>query len=84
MADKVQVNTEELIHQLDIDAVNSQTSGEQREVVYCTISTYRQPDTLSVGDVAPPLHLARLSDGKRISLSPSDGTPFVLFFGSYT
>ncbi len=84
MADKVQVNTEELIDSRDVDTVNNQTDEAKREVVYCTISTYRQPDRLSVGDPAPSLHLARLSDGKMIALSPSDGTPLVLFFGSYT
>ena len=79
-----QTNNSELILQPDIDLVNRQPDAETREIVACTISTYRQPNKLSVGDAAPDLHLTSLGSGLELPLVPRDGSPLVLFFGSYT
>ena len=60
-------------------------SGEERETVLATVSRFRRPDTLRIGDQMPDLELLRLEGGDRISLrSLLDDRALVLVFGSFT
>ena len=59
--------------------------GDEREVVLATVTRFRRPDTLRIGDQMPDLELLRLEGGDRISLrSLLGGRPLVLVFGSFT
>ena len=55
-----------------------------RYAITCAVTAYRRPDTLEVGDPAPPLELLDLATGRPARLSPGETRPLVLFFGSYT
>jgi hypothetical protein len=60
-------------------------SGEEREPVVATVSRFRRPDTLHVGDPLPELDLLRLDTAESTPLrSLLDGRPLVLVFGSFT
>lgn len=65
--------------------VDSVPDPELRAVMVCALTTYRQADTLAVGDRAPSVVLTDLESGRPVGLddSPRD-RPLVLFFGSYT
>jgi hypothetical protein len=59
-------------------------AGPLREAVFCTVSTYRRPDRLSVGDPVPELTLTRLKSDGPVELAAPRDRPLVLIFGSYT
>ena len=59
--------------------------GDEREVVVATVSRYRRPDRLAVGDPLPDLAAARLDGGTHVALgSLADDRPLLLVFGSFT
>jgi hypothetical protein len=58
---------------------------DERETVVATVSRFRRPERLGVGDPLPRLGLLRLEDGRPVPLgSLVDGRPLVLVFGSFT
>lgn len=66
-------------------AYAEELEGAGREVVVATVSRYRRPDRLAVGDPLPDLAAARLDDGRRVALGAlADGRPLLLVFGSFT
>jgi hypothetical protein len=57
----------------------------EREPVLATVSRFRRPDRLRVGDALPNLELLRHDDGSAVQLeSLVTGQPLVLVFGSFT
>lgn len=57
----------------------------ERDVVVSTVSRYRRPERLRVGDALPAGAVHRLGDGTQVSLeSLGAGRPLVLVFGSFT
>lgn len=59
--------------------------ADERETVVATVSRFRRPDRLRVGDALPELELLRLEDGTETRLaSLAGGRPLVLVFGSFT
>ena len=84
MATLRQIDEDKLIDRHDIDAVKAQRDPVVREAMVCSLTTYRQPDRLFVGDAVPSLKLAHLGNGEKITFKPENGKPLVLFFGSYT
>jgi hypothetical protein len=57
----------------------------EREAVVATVTRFRRPDNLQVGDGLPELELLRLEDARPAALrSLVDGRPLVLVFGSFT
>ena len=59
--------------------------ADERETVLATVTRFRRPDRLRVGDALPDLELPRLEDGEMIRLvSLARGRPLVLVFGSFT
>ena len=68
----------------DRELIEKQTDPELREAIECTVTTYRRPDRLDVGDAIPDLTLQRLDGTGGVRLSGLRGRPLVLFFGSYT
>jgi hypothetical protein len=60
-------------------------SGDERETVVATVTRFRRPESLGIGDPLPELELLRLEDAEPVSLgSLVDGRPLVLVFGSFT
>jgi hypothetical protein len=57
---------------------------ELRETMLCTVTTFRRPDRLSVGDPMPDILFVRLDSGTEMRLPSLPPRPLVLFFGSYT
>jgi hypothetical protein len=59
--------------------------GDERETVVSTVTRFRRPDRLRLGDPLPSLEVLGLEDGRPVSLaSLVDGRPLVLVFGSFT
>ena len=59
--------------------------AEERETIVATVTRFRRPDSLQVGDALPELRLLRLEDGDTVGLaSLVVGKPLVLVFGSFT
>jgi hypothetical protein len=59
--------------------------GDERDTVVATVSRFRRPDRLRVGDALPQLELLRFEDRQPVPLgSLVDGRPLVLVFGSFT
>ena len=61
-------------------------SADERETVVATVSRFRRPDVLRVGDALPEVELLRLEDGAPLPLGSlaTGGMPVVLVFGSFT
>lgn len=60
-------------------------AGDEREAVVATVTRFRRPDRLGVGDPLPGLDLLRLDDGVQVPLgSLVTDRPLVLVFGSFT
>jgi hypothetical protein len=58
---------------------------DERELVVRTVTRFRRPDRLQLGDELPQLELLQLADGERVRLmSLVQGRPVVLVFGSFT
>lgn len=64
--------------------IDSIEDEDLKELVYCTVTTYRRPDRLHVGDPVPALEMTPLEEGPKVALNAARGRPLVLFFGSYT
>lgn len=79
-----QIDEGQLIDKRDIEGLNAQSDPERREAMFCSLTTYRRPDRLFVGDPVPSLELVHLGTSEKTSLRPKRGQPVVLFFGSYT
>lgn len=59
--------------------------ADERETVVATVTRFRRPDMLRVGDALPELDLLRLDDARPVALrSLVDRRPLVLVFGSFT
>ena len=60
--------------------------ADERDTVVATVSRFRRPDRLRVGDALPPVELLRLEDGAPIRLGSltTRQVPLVLVFGSFT
>ena len=59
--------------------------ADERATVLETVTRFRRPDRLGVGDELPTLELLRLDFGARVELrSLVTGKPLVLVFGSFT
>jgi len=59
--------------------------AEDRDTVLATVTRFRRPDRLHVGDALPKLELLRLEDDRTAELrSLVTGKPLVLIFGSFT
>ena len=60
-------------------------TGDERETVVSTVTRFRRPDRLWVGDPLPDLEVLGLEDGRPVRLgSLVAGRPLVLVFGSFT
>ncbi len=75
---------DELIDPRDKAYIDAMPSGALREAAFCTVTHFRRPDRLSVGDPIPALELSPLKTGARIDLEAPRDRPLVLIFGSYT
>jgi hypothetical protein len=59
--------------------------AEERETVVATVTRFRRPDSLLVGDGLPEHDLLALDDTRPVALSSLvDSRPLVLVFGSFT
>jgi hypothetical protein len=59
--------------------------ADERDTVLDTVTRFRRPERLRVGDELPELELLRLDDGSAVELaSLVAGRPLVLVFGSFT
>ena len=59
--------------------------ADERDTVLETVTRFRRPDRLRVGDELPDLALLQLDDGTPVELgSLVIGRPLVLVFGSFT
>ena len=60
-------------------------ADDERHVVVSTVTRFRRPDHLQVGDALPQLELLRLDDATRAQLgSVMTDRPLVIVFGSFT
>ena len=68
----------------DVEYAQSLPADERKTVVE-TVSRFRRPDSLGIGDALPELELLRLEDGAPVALaSLVADRPLVLVFGSFT
>ena len=59
--------------------------ADERETVVATVTRFRRPDSLRVGDELPDLELLQLEGARPAPLrSLVDGRPLALVFGSFT
>jgi hypothetical protein len=59
--------------------------ADERETVLATVTRFRRPDRLRIGDALPDLELLRHADGGPVRLhSVVTGRPLVIVFGSFT
>ena len=66
-------------------AYAEQLDGDERELVVATVTRYRRPERLAVGDPLPDLAAARLEDGGLVPLrEQARERPLLLVFGSFT
>jgi len=58
---------------------------DARDMVLSTVTRFRRPERLRIGDHLPALEAPRLEDGRPVSLgSLVNERPLVLVFGSFT
>jgi hypothetical protein len=73
------------VHPQDLEGVYAQTDPAEQEAMICSITTYRSPNQLNVGDALPPVALTSLESRQTVDLRTlAAERPLVLFFGSYT
>ena len=66
-------------------AYAEELEGDEREVVVATVSRYRRPERLRVGDELPDVAAARLDGDERVELRDLvREQPLFLVFGSFT
>ena len=59
--------------------------GDERDTVLATVTRFRRPERLRVGDALPEAELLHHEDARRVPLgSLVEGRPLVLVFGSFT
>jgi len=79
------IDESQFVHKRDLEDVNAQTDPVEREAMICSITTYRAPNKLNVGDAIPHLELTALASRHKLDLRTlAQERPLVLFFGSYT
>ena len=79
------IDETQFVHQQDLEEIYAQTDLVEREAMICSITTYRSPNKLNVGDIIPHVQLVALESGQKIDLRTlAEKRPLVLFFGSYT
>ena len=72
------------LHPRDLQYLET-LAGDEREAAVSTITRFRRPDRLRVGDALPHLELLRCEDGRPVQLeSLVGGRPLLLVFGSFT
>ena len=80
-----QLDESQFVCRRDLEEVNAQTDPVQREAMVCSITTYRTPNKLDVGDPIPHLELTSLETRQVQNLEVLiQNQPLVLIFGSYT
>ena len=72
------------LDELDAAYIASVADETLRDTMLCTVTTYRRPDRLQVGDPPPDVEFLRLEDGNPVRLTFPSERPIVLIFGSYT
>ena len=66
-------------------AYAEELDADEREAVVATVSRYRHPDRLRVGDPLPALGAVALDDGSLVQLGDlARDQPLLLVFGSFT
>ena len=66
-------------------AYAEQLAGDEREIVVSTVTRYRRPDSLGVGDPLPDIAAARhLAEGDRRAVVEAGERPLLVVFGSFT
>ena len=76
--------TERYLDPRDAEYAATLPAGE-RDTVLETVTRFRRPDRLRVGDELPDLAVLQLDDGTPVELrSLITGRPLVLVFGSFT
>lgn len=79
------IDESQFVNQQDLEGVYAQTDPVEREAMICSITTYRSPTKLNVGDSVPHIELTALESGQKVDLrAVAEKRPIVLFFGSYT
>ncbi len=73
-----------LIESRDLEHIEKEKDETRRRRIISTLTTYRRPDRLAVGDPVPDLTLARLDGAQGVQLAAPRTRPLVLIFGSYT
>ncbi len=74
----------ETVHPGDGEYIATLEDPLLREAAFCTVTTYRQPEKLKVGDPVPAVELTEMTTGAKISTAVQFGKPLFLIFGSYT
>lgn len=76
--------TKPYLDRRDLEYVQT-LADDERRVAVSTVTRFRRPDQLEVGDALPQLELQRLEDGTRVQLeSVATDEPLVMVFGSFT
>ena len=79
------IDESQFVHKEDLKGVYAQTDPVEREAMICSITTYRAPNKLNVGDAIPHIELTALESKEKVDLRTLvKERPLVLFFGSYT
>ena len=78
------MSTDAYLHPQDLEYVDT-LAGDEREAAVSTITRFRRPDRLRVGDALPHLELLHCEDARPVQLeSLVGGRPLLLVFGSFT
>ncbi|MCB8944778.1 MAG: hypothetical protein H6658_13595 [Ardenticatenaceae bacterium] len=81
----IKIDESQFVNPQDLTGVYAQPDPVQQEAMICSITTYRAPNKLHVGDGIPHVPLTALADGQSVDLRDlAAKRPLVLFFGSYT
>ncbi len=84
MLDSDPIDSQPFVDPRDRQHIQAEPDAEQRAAMLCSVTAYRRPDKLAVGDPVPPLELAKLGSAATVNLAALCNRPLVLFFGSYT
>ena len=85
MSDKDQLDESQFVCRQDLEEINAQPDPVQREAMVCSITTYRTPNKLDVGDPIPHLELTSHETRQVQNLDIlAQKQPLFLIFGSYT
>jgi hypothetical protein len=80
-----EIDEKRFVHKQDLEEVYAQSDPVEREAMICSITTYRAPNKLNVGDTIPHLELTSLESRQKVELRTLvEDRPLVFFFGSYT